>query len=104
MLSTIYKKGEKKSHNGILWWEQVRHRPVCSFGRVHVCGSGCAGLLDDGDLCAAARIAGKVKVLLLVLLVAVFCRQDKSMQPVSSSLWLRLLVLKEIPEYPVCAT
>lgn len=82
----------------------MRHRPVCSFGRVHVWGSGCAGLLDDGDLCAAARIAGKVKVLLLVLPVVVFCRQDKFMQPVSSSLWLRLLVLKEIPEYPVCAT
>lgn len=67
------------------------------------CGSGCAGLLDDGDLCAAARIAGKMKILLLVLLVVVFCRQGKSMQPVFNSLWLRL-ILKEIPEYPVCAT
>lgn len=82
----------------------MRHRPVCSFGRVHVRGSGCAGLLDDGDLCAAARIAGKMKILLLVLLVLVFRRQDKSMQPVFNSLWLRLLILKEIPKYPVCAT
>lgn len=62
------------------------------------------GYWDDGDLRAAARIEGKMKVLLLVLLVAVFCRQDKSMQLVSSSLWLRLLVLKEIPQYPVCGT
>lgn len=68
------------------------------------CGSGCAGLLDDVDLCAAARIAGKTKILLLVLLVVVFCRQGKSMQPVFNSLWRRLLILKEIPEYPVCAT
>lgn len=52
----------------------MRHRPVCSFGRGHVCGSGCAGVLDDGDLCAVARIAGKMKILLLVLMVVVFCR------------------------------